>query len=74
MKKLMLAVAAATVMLGLVTLASWLLALALPRLAEQASNFAVAAPDALASTRCASVASARRPAARATTGSAWMAA
>ncbi len=41
-------VAAAVVMLGLVTIAVWLLALAVPRLATQAARFASGAPDALA--------------------------
>jgi predicted PurR-regulated permease PerM len=43
-------VAAAVVMLGLVTLVGWLLALALPRLAGQAGRFAEGAPAALART------------------------
>jgi predicted PurR-regulated permease PerM len=41
-------VAAAVVMLGLVTVAGWLLALAVPRLGIQAGRFAAGAPDALA--------------------------
>jgi predicted PurR-regulated permease PerM len=40
--------AAALVMLGLVTIVGWLLALAVPRLAAQATRFASAAPDVLA--------------------------
>lgn len=41
-------VAAAIVMLGLVTVVGWLLALAVPRLGAQAARFASGAPDALA--------------------------
>ena len=41
-------VAAAVVMLGLVTVAGWLLALAVPRIGAQAARFASGAPDALA--------------------------
>ena len=40
--------AAAIVMLGLVTVVGWLLVLAVPRLAAQASRFALGAPDTLA--------------------------
>ena len=40
--------AAAIVMLGMVTVVGWLLALAVPRLAAEASRFASGAPDALA--------------------------
>jgi predicted PurR-regulated permease PerM len=41
-------VAAAVVVLGLVTTVGWLLALAVPKLAAQAARFAAAAPDAVA--------------------------
>ena len=41
-------VAAAVVMLGLVTIVGWLLALALPRVAAEAANFAASAPEVLA--------------------------
>jgi predicted PurR-regulated permease PerM len=41
-------VAAAVVVLGLVTVVGWLLALAVPQLAAQAARFAAAAPDAVA--------------------------